>query len=434
MRFVLTLCLLITAVIQGNSAFAQPDTGQTAEKQLDADLQKPLDYWLAQIRSPVAQERDRAVQVLSTAAGLVQTLHMFHAKATSEAMIRHPDFSEQRREFLADVNQVNTATRYVSQFQQSLDRMIEMLEPLLHEQNVGFNVRTAGSVLAHCIAVSYPDGSGIVRARRRLPEGYGADQLLEHLIFCTGLTMPREQTVHAVLIPEFRRLSPEMKVFLAEEWKRAHEGGDGGPTEPADLRHLSLGLYAMGILSSLSDRFQREMPLFLESLRPEHPQIIRCASIACLATMHWEAEPALPSLRKLLDDESITIRHLVAMAIVNIELDPGRTDELAKQVGMTEDQRAEFKKLAVEAKDEWLRDGSLDLVTPGHKDFSEECLQYFESGPESNKRMYLRIIRSEGPAAESFEPQIRKCLMSKDPLTQEFAEKALKAICQENQE
>jgi hypothetical protein len=434
MTFILLTWLVITTVVAAGDHVVLQCVGelQVEEQRLQDDLQKPLSHWLTQLESHSADERERAVVVLKEAAGLVQDLHAFTAKKDSDSpLLFYRELSDRRQTFFADVSRARIAKRYAAQIRESLDQLIEMIEPLMQQQDVGFNARTTASILAQCIAVSFPDGTGIVRARRKLPTSLAADKLLEHFLGCTACTIPAGRSLHVVLLPELRRLSPETKLFLAREWEEAHEVHSADESGMANLRRFSLGLYATGILSGLVDRFQEEMPLFLETLKPEHPQLIRCASLACLATMQWEAEPALPAIHKLLDDDSPTIRHLAAMTIVNVQMEPGKSNELAIKAKMSDKQRAEFNRFAIEAAEEFLDDSLLDLVTPGHKHFSEELMSYFESGPEPSRRSMLRIIRVAGRNAWSLEPQVRMCLTSNDPLTREFAKKALKAILEE---
>ncbi len=170
------------------------------------------------------------------------------------------------------------------------------------------------------------------------------------------------------------------------------------------------------------ERTQEELPIFIEALKPTHPNLIRRVALASLGELRWEAEPALPLITEILHDESPVVRQLAANVIVCIELEESRIPVLADRIRLAGDDRKQFVAHCtgvVKSELRTLSDASF---------WKEQLESAFAARSSLSMRCVLRHIQHLGPDAIEMESQVHQCLADDDELTREFTKPVLRAI------
>ncbi len=430
LQFTMTMICVLLSMCRVVCAQVTQDTnsaGNDAEL-LRVDLGQPLDFWLNRLESKSATERQHAANVVNSAAGYVMEMYAERLaeglpKPVGAVAIASPS------ETLSGMDpEVRSNTeRFAKEFHDSEERMIRLLRPLLKKQGV-FNCRNEASALAFALAVSSPDGRGIINARKALQSGLRNDELLYQLVYTSPHIMPSDISLKSILLPALKSLSDETRIELERQWREAGEGVDDR-TQARDLRSLSLGFRSLVFGGALVARnqIQQELPLLIEALEPEYPQVLRCFSMACLGDLRSESEPALPRLSQMLNDESRTIRELAARVIIYIRMDPLLVDEFGELLNWSQEDR---KELADDIEHER---SAFDIgvvkgdsaVDSERRIYVTECLR---RGLNHERRYVLRAIREFGANAGDLEALVRECLDDEEPLTRDFAKQALTAI------
>jgi hypothetical protein len=429
-QFTMTMICMLLSMCRVVCAQVTQDTnsaGNDAEL-LRVDLGQPLDFWLNRLESKSSTERQHAANVVNSAAGYVMEMHAEHlAERLPKPVGVVPIASSSETLASTDREVRSNIERFATEFTDSESRMIRLLRPLMEQQEV-FHADNEASALAFALAVSSPDGRGIINARKTLPRGVRNDELLFQLVYTSPHIMPPDVSLKSILLPALKSLSDETRFELERQWQEAGEGVDDR-TQPRDLRSLSLGLLSPVFGGALASRnqIQQELPLLIEALEPEYPQVIRCFSMACLCDLRSESEPALPRLRQLLNDESRTIRGLAARVIIYVRTDQRLVDEFGELLNWSPEDR---KELADDIELE--RSAFEHCVGAGDsagesemRRYVTECLRH---GSHHERRYVLRAIREFGPKAGDLEALVRECLDDEEPLTRDFAKQALTAI------
>ncbi|APZ95174.1 hypothetical protein [Fuerstiella marisgermanici] len=413
-------CLIIMTGLSGASAEdSVVSSSDKAAEERDSqihDLVRLLSHWLRELSSAEEQKRSRAAKILKLAAGIVWDADVKSRLAASDHIV--PQAAPVWTDPFPDDLRAQLANCYRKEFRGSLDAMIQQFEQITTESEIS---DPAVDALAICIAVSSPDGAGIIKARRALPPSIHADRLLWMLFVCTSQTMPETKPLHSVLVPELRKLSPQTHDLLEELWNEAVQDG----STPKSLAHLGIGFLPVVTLSGISsrERTQEELPIFIEALKPKYPNFIRCVSLASLCELRWEAEPALPAIKEILDDESPLIRQFAATVIINIELEESRIPVLADRIMLKGDDRKQFVERCT-----GLVKSEMQILSDDISFWKDQLESAIAARSSPSKRYVLRHIQHLGPAAIEVESKVRQCLVDDDALAREFAKRALRAI------
>lgn len=382
------------------------------EKAMRADLFKPFEHWMTELASPVKARRIRAAAVLQRAAGIVRQSDI-EALELEDVMLSVGVTGD---DVISEADEMKLADRFRREFRAALPRMIELLKTSVAS---GESLLYGGPAdgLSHCIAASWPDGRGIVQARRQLQPSCSSDQLIHLLIQFTAFTMPDNKTLHPLVIHETRRLCPETRRQLATAWNAVE-------SEKKDLPSLGLGFAPMVVLPGIihRDATQKELPLFIELVKPRYPQAVRCLSLVCLDQLGAEAERVLPAIRELVTDESKVLREIAARVVLSIEADESKIEPLADQLRLEGKVRNQFiddaREIIVQTRP---RDDELEYAADTYR----ETLKGKHGGM---KRDALRQIRFHGPRARHLRPAVEEASRDSDAETRRLAKLALQAI------
>ena len=409
-------------VVSGAYAQAAEDGSTYRDNRIEVykQLEKPLTHWLSEMASVDQNRKKQAITVLEEVAVIV-SLADYELIANPADILAVPRYTGD--DIPGPDQRLALANRYRRELREALPAMIRQLSELISAKD-SESYAEAVETLAACITVTFPDGSGLVRARRQLPRSMKSDQLIILLFRYTALTLPADKTLHAIVIPEIQNLSEETTTWLRSEWDRVKDK----PRSEKPLIQFSLGLASMVLMSGIShrNRIFEEMPIFTETLKPEYPQLIRCASLACLGEYSFFAESALPDVRRLLTDDSHLIRDLSARVVAVIALDEGELSELADIAGLEGAERQEFIADCSNEIDDNFGDGTLSWIEDLIRDEREESKGVIQL--KSTKLHVLRCVRHSRSRAKHLEPFVRECLHDQDDSIRKSAELAMTAI------
>ncbi len=400
---------------------ANDDSTYRAERiELDKQLGKPLTHWLSELASVDEDRKKQSIAVLEEVAGLVSFAD-YELIADSERISAEEKFTAD--DIPGSARRIALANQFRKELRESLPAMIRQLCQLISTEDSESHAE-AVETLATCITVAFPDGSGLVQARRELPPCMEADELIVLLFKYTALTLPADKTLHTIVIPETQKLSEETKTWLRAEWDRVKDK----PRSEKPLTEFGLGFAPMVLMAGMShrNRIFEEMPIFAECLKPEYPQLIRCASLACLGECSFFAESALPDIRKLLNDDSHLIRDLSARVVAALALDESELSGLADIAGLAGADRQEFIADFEEMIDSNFPDDMLALIEVLIHDEREESKGIIEL--KSTRLHALRCVRHFRSRARHLEPFVRERLSDQDDTIRKAAELAMKAI------
>lgn len=400
---------------------ADDDSTYRAERiALDKQLGKPLTHWLSELASADQARKKQSIAVLQDVASLVSFVD-YKLIADSECMLAVPKFTG--NDIPSPARRVALANQYRKELRESLSAMIRQLSQLISTKDSESHAK-AVETLATCITVAFPDGSGLVQARRELPPCMEADALIILFFEYTALTLPADKSLHSIVVPETQKLSEETKTWLRAKWDRVKDK----PRSEKPLVEFGLGFAPMVLLTGISSRNRifEETPIFTEFLKPEYPQLIRCASLACLGECSFFAESALPDVRKLLNDDSYLIRDVAAKVVVALALDESELSELADITGLVGADRQEFIADSADMIDSNFGDGTLTVIEEFIRDEDEKFKGVIEL--KSTRLQVLRCVRHFRSRAKHLEPFVRECLNDQDDTIRIAAELALKAI------
>lgn len=422
MKGLLIYCCLCMQVVSGVQAIADDSASYLAtRKALYEDLEKPLGFWLAELASSEIARRERARIVLAEAAGIVIFADLKQIK-TSWMLIEHLSFANE--EIPGEEKITDLANRYRTEFRVSLDATIDQLAKSFTDKESPDRCEVIDS-LASCIAVSYPDGTGIIRARRRLPASFESDELICLFFRYSAWTIPADKPLHPIVISEIRELSDETNAWLDCEWDRVKDT----PWAEKPFEGMLLGWVPMAVFSGgLSQRggALSELPLLTELIKSEYPELIRCASLVCLSEFSFFAEPVLPVIRELLTDEAPLIRRFAAEVVVCVAIDECDLEELADTAGIHGTERQEFITESRETIDTEFSDIDLSIIEKVIRDEDEGDQGLIQLN--SSKLISLRKIRHFRRRAQHLESFVRECLNDSDRAVRRSAELAIKAI------
>ncbi|MEQ8785258.1 MAG: HEAT repeat domain-containing protein [Pirellulaceae bacterium] len=175
-----------------------------------------------------------------------------------------------------------------------------------------------------------------------------------------------------------------------------------------------------------------EVPFLTEALLKPYPTDYRAMAILLLARMGNEAKTALPTLEKLLDDEEIVVRITAAAAILHIQRDLNRIEELADRTRMAKSMRDAFVERWQEDSEERFLSAQQELRAHYPIGDGEEMIRYLVTAMQHGRGYYRRralLAAAElGPAARDAVPTIRALLAHNDVETRRLAAAALKKI------
>jgi HEAT repeat protein len=192
-----------------------------------------------------------------------------------------------------------------------------------------------------------------------------------------------------------------------------------------------MGIYWVDAIRTIIDSGHTsvEAPHLAKALLEPYPVDFRAMVTYLLGEMGRDAEAAVPTLEKLLDDEHEVVRWVAAESILKITLDEKRIPEIAERLKLAESEREAFEKAMVEHIEIWL---SVE-EWPADRDVPDETVRsfaraevQFARGPR--RRQALRMLANAGPAARAALPFIREVLNHKDEETRRLARIAMQRI------
>lgn len=224
-------------------------------------------------------------------------------------------------------------------------------------------------------------------------------------------------------------IKDEMEDFYTIDKQPEHD------IEAAEQRRY----FAVGMATTIfscaliqSGHTKSEIPSLIKIAHGPYPSACRAIAISVIGKLEFDAQIAVPELRKLLKDDDSFLQLVAANSLLEVLDDESQISKIMPILKLDETNQKEIEQLFHESfSDQRQRQRKLvDSAQEGPfaADFLNSLLESLQYGSGFQRRSTIKLLGEIGPSAKRALPALRKALHDPDKDTRRMAAEAIQRI------